>query len=83
MSAFCCRSARFLTAIESDAPYRAATISLPRAAWAFAALAICLTGGSIAGIGPASAQDYPSRPVRWVIGFPAGGSTDTLVRIMS
>jgi Uncharacterized protein conserved in bacteria len=54
--------------------HRAAAIS--RAARAFAALAIGLTG-SIAGIGPASAQDYPSRPVRWVIGFPAGGSTDT------
>src|SRR4051812_20945047 len=45
--------------------------------WSFAA------AYSIAGIGSASAQDYPSRPVRWTIGFPAGGSTDILVRIMS
>ena len=27
--------------------------------------------------------DYPDRPVRWVIGFPAGGPVDTVARIMS
>ena len=61
----------------------AATLSLPRAAWAFAPLVLGLAGCAIAGIGQASAQDYPSRPVRWIIGFPPGGSTDTVVRIMS
>src|SRR5258708_38246806 len=61
----------------------AATLSLARAAWAFAPLVLCLAGCSIAGIGQALAQDYPSRPVRWIIGFPPGGSTDTVVRIMS
>ena len=61
----------------------AAALSLPRAAWAFAALGICVAGCSIAGIGHASAQDYPTRPVRWIIGFAPGGSTDILVRIMS
>ncbi len=81
MSAFCCRSVRFPLRLKATF-HRAAAISRPHAARAFAVLAIGLTG-SIAGIGPASAQDYPSRPVRWVIGFPAGGSTDTLVRIMS
>ena len=35
-----------------------------------------------AGILPASAQDYPSRPVRWLVGYPAGGSTDVLARII-
>jgi tripartite-type tricarboxylate transporter receptor subunit TctC len=29
---------------------------------------------------PASAQQYPSRPVRFVVPFPAGGSVDTLGR---
>ncbi|MGZ3349392.1 MAG: Bug family tripartite tricarboxylate transporter substrate binding protein [Xanthobacteraceae bacterium] len=82
MSAFCCRSTRFLTKLKATL-HIPATLSLPRAAWAFAPLAICLAGGSIAGIGQALAQDYPSRPVRWTIGFPAGGSTDTLVRIMA
>jgi tripartite-type tricarboxylate transporter receptor subunit TctC len=33
-------------------------------------------------VGAARAQAYPTRPVRWIVGFPAGGSTDTLSRIM-
>src|SRR6478736_4401423 len=82
MSAFCCRSTRFLSKLKATL-HIPATLSLPRATWAFAPLAICLAGGAIAGIGQASAQDYPSRPVRWTIGFPPGGSTDTVVRIMS
>ena len=28
------------------------------------------------------AQAYPSRPVRWIIGFPAGGGADTVARIV-
>jgi tripartite-type tricarboxylate transporter receptor subunit TctC len=32
---------------------------------------------------PTAAQDYPTRPVRWVVGFPAGGSSDIVARIMS
>ena len=27
--------------------------------------------------------DYPTRPVRWVVGFPAGGSSDIVARILS
>jgi len=30
----------------------------------------------------ARAQAYPTRPVRWVVGFPAGGSTDIVSRIV-
>jgi tripartite-type tricarboxylate transporter receptor subunit TctC len=32
--------------------------------------------------GPAPAQDYPNRPVRWILGFPPGGPTDIVVRIV-
>jgi tripartite-type tricarboxylate transporter receptor subunit TctC len=32
--------------------------------------------------GPAAAQDYPNRPVRWLVGYPAGGTTDILARIV-
>jgi tripartite-type tricarboxylate transporter receptor subunit TctC len=45
-------------------------------------LAACLTGFTLAGIGSASALDYPTRPVRWIVGYPAGGSTDITARII-
>src|SRR5476651_2176791 len=37
-----------------------------------------------AGVAPSSAADsYPNRPVRWLIGFAAGGPVDIVARIMS
>jgi tripartite-type tricarboxylate transporter receptor subunit TctC len=32
--------------------------------------------------GSASALDYPTRPVRFIVGFPAGGATDILARLI-
>jgi tripartite-type tricarboxylate transporter receptor subunit TctC len=32
--------------------------------------------------GQALALDYPTRPVRWLVGYPAGGTTDILARII-
>ncbi len=30
----------------------------------------------------AVAQAYPTRPLRWIVGYPAGGATDTVMRIV-
>jgi tripartite-type tricarboxylate transporter receptor subunit TctC len=58
-----------------------------RSARAGAAFVIWLAVLSMAEIGSASAQtsaqDYPARPVRWVVGFPAGGSSDIVARVLS
>jgi tripartite-type tricarboxylate transporter receptor subunit TctC len=36
-----------------------------------------------AGLTPAAAQDYPNRPVRFVVGYAAGGGLDALARIVA
>lgn len=36
-----------------------------------------------AGLGVASAADYPVRPVKWIVPYPPGGTTDVLARIMA
>ena len=38
--------------------------------------------GVAAATGSAEAENYPSRPVRWVVGYPAGGTTDIVARII-
>jgi len=36
----------------------------------------------LAAMGAAPAQDYPNRAIRFVVGYPAGGTTDILARII-
>jgi tripartite-type tricarboxylate transporter receptor subunit TctC len=44
--------------------------------------ALGMAGLTWAGISDAAALDYPTRPVRWIVGYPAGGSTDIVARLV-
>ena len=50
---------------------------------AVAAGALALAAAQLTGlVGPAQAQDYPSRPIRVLIAFPPGGPTDFVGRLL-
>ena len=49
----------------------------------FASVGLLAFGlASFADVGGAAALDYPIRPVHWIVGYPAGGSTDIVARLM-
>jgi len=53
-------------------------IHIPRRRLALAAL------GTVVVPGLATAQErFPSRPIRWVVGYPAGGASDVVARILA
>jgi tripartite-type tricarboxylate transporter receptor subunit TctC len=47
------------------------------------AAALALLGAALLSLHPASALDYPTRSVRLVVGYPAGGSADIVARIIA
>src|SRR4051794_28195531 len=50
----------------------------------FYRIVLCLACILTAGIGNAYAADaYSTRSVRWIVGYPPGGTTDILARIMA
>lgn len=48
-----------------------------------AAFGLAIISGLFTVSPPASAADYPNRPVHWLIGFAAGGPVDIVARIMA
>jgi tripartite-type tricarboxylate transporter receptor subunit TctC len=38
---------------------------------------------AIGAVGAAQAADYPSRPVKWIVPYPPGGTTDVLARVVA
>ncbi len=44
---------------------------------------LCATALLIFGIGTAIAQPYPNKPIRFLVGFTAGSSIDTVARVVA
>src|SRR5262245_65859431 len=72
---YCCAWAAQQTANNSTQSRRFMDILL-------AMILRALLAGIVAVSSAAQADDYPSKPVRILVGFPPGGATDLVVRIL-
>jgi tripartite-type tricarboxylate transporter receptor subunit TctC len=45
-------------------------------------ITLCLAGLPLLGVSDVRAADYPTRPVRMIVAYPAGGSTDIVARLV-
>jgi len=50
--------------------------------WLHAICAICVLSGAPAAVAAATDQDYPNKPIRLIVSYPAGGSVDVAARIL-
>jgi tripartite-type tricarboxylate transporter receptor subunit TctC len=59
------------------------TLAWASKAWALKNWALLgLTALSALAVTAAQSEDYPTKPVKWVVAYPPGGTTDILARIM-
>ncbi len=66
---------------QADPSAAPATASPGRRAWLAGAAG--LAGALLLGAAPARAQrEFPNRPIRWIVPYPAGGGSDFLTRIV-